>query len=117
MAGALWPPKTGQYNQWLTDSVHTADISNNNVLCATVKEGMLQRDRIQVKKRDIEESKDTNHELQVQCWAECLSTQGEDMAVEEGGVEQEEQHANKGEMGKEEAGKGGGGSRAGGENK
>lgn len=30
------------------------------------------------------------------------------MAVEEGGVEQEEQHANKGEMGKEEAGKGGG---------
>lgn len=31
------------------------------------------------------------------------------MAVEEGGVEQEEQHANKGEMGKEEAGKGGGG--------
>lgn len=40
------------------------------------------------------------------------------MAVEEGGVEQEEQHANKGEMGKEEAGKGGGGgSRAGGENK
>lgn len=65
---------------------------------------MLQRQDTRQKKRHIEESKDTNHELQVQCWAQCLSTQGEDMAVEEGGVEQEEQHANKGEMG-EEAGR------------
>lgn len=74
---------------------------------------------IQVKKkkreqeRHKEESRDTNHELQVQCWAQCLSTQGEDMAVVEGGVEQEEQHANKEELGWGRQG----GSRAGGENK
>lgn len=37
------------------------------------------------------------------------------MAVEEGGVEQEEQHANKGETGEEAGREGGGG--AGGENK
>lgn len=79
---------------------------------------MLQRKNFtSCKKRHKEESRDTNHELQVQCWAQCLSTQGEDMAVVEGGVEQEEQHANKeevGEGGREESGQGRAG---GGENK
>lgn len=56
------------------------------------------------KKRSKEKNRDTNHELQVQCWAQYLSTQEEGMAVVEGGVEQEEQHANKREMG-EEAGR------------
>lgn len=47
--------------------------------------------------RDIKRKvKDTNHELQVQRWAQCLSTQGGG----QGGVEeQEEQHANKEETG------------------
>lgn len=59
-----------------------------------------------IKKPHKEENRDTNHELQVQCWAQCLCTQGEDMAVVEGGVEQEEQHANKEEIRRRQGGRG-----------
>lgn len=98
-------------NEWLTPGAQLTFPGwtswHNNVYCTKVKSRHAAETEYKLwKERHIEESKDTNHELQVQCWAQCLSTQGEDMAVEEGGVEQEKQHANKGETGEGQGGRG-----------